>query len=375
MNLIMKKNTFFLLFLLGCTAISCNNFGQELFSKKTAREAYEDKLEKQNPVVQTAWDKAGEFAVQHPFILTDSYAEFGKINTGIADANAYSIELKPGQRLTSFYTHDGINFPAFLDLFSNDGIVISLVASADTVNNMVSYWSTSGGNYIVKFQPKVEAKGNFNLTIQLEAGLGFPIDPVAKPSIGSLWGDPRDGGARKHEGIDIFAARGSKILAGADGVIGYVDETDIGGKVISLRPKGYNISLYHAHLDEQLVTAGQSVKKGQVIGTVGNTGNAKTTAPHLHFGIYGNGGAVDPLYFVKKAANPSPAVTKKLNDKLEFSSSNKLYPGPSTKNPYAIKGNFVATTQGYGKGFYRVVLENGSKGYVREVDLRKASNL
>jgi hypothetical protein len=66
--------------------------------------------------------------------------------------------------------------------------------------------------------------------------------------------------------------------------------------------------LYYAHLDKQLVRAGQRVRAGDTLGLVGNTGNARTTAPHLHFGIYRSGqGAVDPLPFVQRAATaPAP---------------------------------------------------------------------
>jgi murein DD-endopeptidase MepM/ murein hydrolase activator NlpD len=57
--------------------------------------------------------------------------------------------------------------------------------------------------------------------------------------------------------------------------------------------------LYYAHLDRHAVSAGQRVRKGEIVGFIGNTGNARTTAPHLHFGIYRRGqGAIDPLYYV-----------------------------------------------------------------------------
>ncbi|RYZ28641.1 MAG: M23 family metallopeptidase, partial [Chitinophagaceae bacterium] len=69
--------------------------------------------------------------------------------------------------------------------------------------------------------------------------------------------------------------------------------------------------LYYAHLDEQLVREGQTVKKGEVVGLVGNTGNAKTTPPHLHFGIYGFGGAVDPHPFVNRSVKTAAAVPEK----------------------------------------------------------------
>jgi hypothetical protein len=69
------------------------------------------------------------------------------------------------------------------------------------------------------------------------------------------------------------------------------------------------VRLYYAHLDEQLVRTGSVVRAGDVLGRVGNTGNARTTAPHLHFGVYAAGeGALDPDGFVRPvAAAPVPS--------------------------------------------------------------------
>lgn len=125
--------------------------------------------------------------------------------------------------------------------------------------------------------------------------------PVAgkKANVGSVWGDERDGGKRKHRGIDIFAKKGTAVVAIENGVITSREETKLGGKVLWLRPAGAWWRAYYAHLDTQLVKEGDRVFKGQVIGTVGNTGNARTTPAHLHFGIYTLFGAIDPLPYTK----------------------------------------------------------------------------
>ena len=59
-------------------------------------------------------------------------------------------------------------------------------------------------------------------------------------------------------------------------------------------------SIYYAHLDSQAVSIGQTVKKGDIVGFMGNTGNAKTTPSHLHFGIYTGSGAIDPILYILK---------------------------------------------------------------------------
>jgi murein DD-endopeptidase MepM/ murein hydrolase activator NlpD len=133
--------------------------------------------------------------------------------------------------------------------------------------------------------------------------LYFPV--AGKSNIGSYWGADRDGGRRKHEGIDIFANKGTPLVAISDGVIEFVGNDDLGGKTITFQPDDYAWEAYYAHLDKQYVSNGQRVKKGQLIGTVGNTGNAKTTPSHLHFGIYTESGAIDPLPYVKT----SPKIT------------------------------------------------------------------
>lgn len=101
-------------------------------------------------------------------------------------------------------------------------------------------------------------------------------------------------------------------MAIADGVITRVSQNELGGKVIFLRPEKTNYNVYYAHLDSQLVEEGQRVVKGQTIGLVGNTGNAHTTAAHLHFGIYTIGGAIDPLLFVKPAVPTKKSASTSL---------------------------------------------------------------
>jgi hypothetical protein len=135
---------------------------------------------------------------------------------------------------------------------------------------------------------------------KLSQFLAFPVSGMSS-KIGSFWGDVRDGGKRKHEGIDIFAKLGTPVVAIADGKIVSKGNGGLGGKTLWLRASNYGWTAYYAHLNEQKVKLGQFVKKGQVIGTVGKTGNARYTPPHLHFGIYGPGGAVNPLPYVKNS--------------------------------------------------------------------------
>ncbi|RYD97231.1 MAG: M23 family metallopeptidase [Sphingobacteriales bacterium] len=115
------------------------------------------------------------------------------------------------------------------------------------------------------------------------------------------WGASRGGGVRLHKGIDIHARKGTPVVALADGIITERAVMPVGGKTLWLHPAGASWTAYYAHLDKQFVREGQHVKKGQVIGTVGNTGNARSTPPHLHFGVKRDAHWVNPLPYVKGA--------------------------------------------------------------------------
>jgi biotin carboxyl carrier protein len=102
-----------------------------------------------------------------------------------------------------------------------------------------------------------------------------------------------------HRGIDIFAPKGEPVVAPVTGTVIKVSKQDVGsgGKSVTIEKDGY--SFYHAHLDRVYVDAGQMVTSGQLIGVVGDSGNASGTHPHVHFSIYksANGyeaGNVDP---------------------------------------------------------------------------------
>ena len=94
------------------------------------------------------------------------------------------------------------------------------------------------------------------------------------------------------------------MLAAIDGWVTRVETTRVGGNVVWMQPLAGNMRVYYAHLHEQWVAPGDFVLAGQPLGSVGNTGNAVTTPPHLHFGVYVRragvrGGAQDPVDFLR----------------------------------------------------------------------------
>lgn len=128
--------------------------------------------------------------------------------------------------------------------------------------------------------------------------LVFPVEGQGVESMISGFGDIRAGGKRTHEGIDIRAERGTPVLAVTNGICRKVGQGVNAGKQIWLEHEN-GMVFFYAHLDRHLVEEGQLVLAGEPIATVGNTGNARYTIPHLHFEALRDGReAVDPLLFL-----------------------------------------------------------------------------
>ena len=138
--------------------------------------------------------------------------------------------------------------------------------------------------------------------MRLDSRLPVPVKGISRTQLRDTWGSARSQG-RSHEGIDIMAERGTKVYSATEGLVADLRNNNLGGKVIwILGPSGS--WHYYAHLDghKRGLNVGDYVHKGDLIGYVGNTGNARHTAPHLHYGIYLNGkgrGAVNPYSYLR----------------------------------------------------------------------------
>lgn len=135
--------------------------------------------------------------------------------------------------------------------------------------------------------------------------LPVPVYGVGLEEINDTWGAARAEG-RTHEGVDIFADRGTPIFSATRG---YATELNIGDRggtnVMIIGPGG--LYYYYAHLSRIAngITPGKYVTKDTVVGFVGNSGNASGTPPHLHFSIY-------PKMW--DAINPYPKLTNRWQD-------------------------------------------------------------
>src|SRR3954451_4225328 len=125
------------------------------------------------------------------------------------------------------------------------------------------------------------------------ASLPVPVQGIEPSQLADTWGAARSEG-RKHEGIDIFALRGTPVISATHGVVVRKGLNRLGGQVVGvIGPAGWYH--YYAHLDAwSTVGIGDWVEPGTVLGYVGDTGNAKGTPTHLHYGIYVRGPATNP---------------------------------------------------------------------------------
>jgi len=132
--------------------------------------------------------------------------------------------------------------------------------------------------------------------------LRMPVVGVASYNLDDSWHAPRDGGSRLHKGIDIFAPKGTQIVAVADGIISYIGDQPKGGHCLWLTTEN-GASFYYAHLDRWApgMYEGMEVQSGDLLGFVGNTGNAIHTPSHLHFGISSNDEMINPYPLLTKA--------------------------------------------------------------------------
>ena len=142
------------------------------------------------------------------------------------------------------------------------------------------------------------------------ASLPMPVRGVNVAEVADTWGAERSGD-RRHEGVDIFATRGTAVTSTTRGVVGAVREGGLGGRQVWVRGPGLE-NHYYAHLDgwAEHLSQGDVVLPGDVLGFVGDSGNARGTPTHLHYGIYGEDGALDPMPRLRAGAAPAASASR-----------------------------------------------------------------
>jgi hypothetical protein len=360
-----------------------------------------------------AWLTGAVTAVQEPVDVGLPYEEEGWFGPEDAMALGYRVRVPVGQKVAiTLETPDGQAIPFFLDAFpatiaGSDGsggdrsgsrpMVVRPASLFDPGSRLprsaslprvemtdlpVPSWSappgirqpdfepSDSGTFVIRLQPPALTGGAYRVRMLSRPVLAFPVADRDTRAIQSVWGDPR-GGGRRHEGVDIFAPRHTPVVASAPGQVRRVEVTNLGGRVVWLRDSERNQSIYYAHLQEQWVERGDIVEVGDTLGTVGNSGNARTTPPHLHYGIYRRGrGAVNPFPYLRTPDGAPEALGVDPGTFGRWVSVDRdglrLRAGPSTRASSILdlpEGAALRVVAGAGD-WYRVYAEDGSTGFV-----------
>ncbi len=361
----------FLVLMAGCKQVT------EVFETASPRENYVKEIQKsplaENKVVQR-WIAAGDSVLEDPVPMNMPFQTKVIYFSDEANAWAWQMEVPEGRMLRARLATADTTQQLFMELFTVENGEAVLEESLS--DSLISYIPDEPQTLVLRMQAELLINGSATLTVTDNPSMEFPVQDGMRVDIGSFWGDPRDGGRRQHEGIDIFADRGTPAVAAAEGRVTRTGNGGLGGKTVWLRANGK--ALYYAHLDSINTHMGAGVQIGDTLGFVGNTGNARTTPPHLHFGIYDRG-AVDPLPFIDFAnIRPEPITADPSTfpkwGRVSAAKAN-VRPLPSTKKDPIVslnRNNPVQVLSGTGE-WYHVVLPDGRRGFIFQSLVEPAS--
>ena len=374
------------LFVVGSLACHDSDTFHDYFHHATLHEAYQASLE-QAGLLGTAmgrdWLAASQGALETPTAIVLPYRESGYLPADSAMALAFRFDARRGQRYQIVLDLEGPpDARLFVDLFRAPRDSLDTprhLASADSLAPGLEGEFHRDGQYLLRLQPELLRGGRYTLTIDVDASLAFPVEGKDSKAILSGFGASRDGGRREHHGVDIFAPRGTPVIAAAAGRVTQVREAGLGGKVVWQLDRDRGQYLYYAHLDSQAVVTRQVVELGDTVGFVGNTGNARTTPPHLHFGIYLSGlGAVDPWPFVHEPTTAPRTIVADLSLVGRWARVNGDGPGAGAGAGATIRSDARAGSEPVMDAarhtlmlvraavgdWYRVALPDGMVGYI-----------
>jgi len=296
-----KKNNLIALSVLFIVSIGCAKFTKvtDAITQPSAREIYQREF-KSREAVFNAWQNTFLRGKEDSLSINLPYAETGHFSTHLSEIYTYTFRLQEGEIFKLEIQKDSLNHRVFIDFFKEKNSSFIAIKSNTIKENTLEFTPKKTGIYKVVLQPEIAANTSFFITLQNQPAYAFPVTGKGNDAIQSYWGNPRDGGKRSHEGIDIFAKKRTPVVAVVNGKISKTGNRGLGGKQVWLREGLFGNSLYYAHLDSIIAKSGAKVNIGDTLGLVGNSGNARTTPPHLHFGIYKRG-AINPLPFVYKS--------------------------------------------------------------------------
>ncbi len=161
---------------------------------------------------------------------------------------------------------------------------------------------------VARFDPVATVVERVQPTVR---ALTVPVAGVTRDAISDSWGDAREGGARAHHGTDIMAPAGTPVVAAAAGTVEKLFQSGRGGTTVYVRSPARRWTYYYAHLAGYAtgLHEGQAVRRGTLLGYVGDTGDAGAGNYHLHFGLT----RTDPAerWWQGQDVNPYPLLAGK----------------------------------------------------------------
>lgn len=359
--------------LLLVVAVGCSGITKvtDAITNPSARQVYARELKDREPLYNS-WNATYQSAIPDSLAVDLPYGEKGMFNAVEDQVYSYNVQLVEGEVLVAGVEKDSVNQRVFIDVFQKSDTGYQKVESAAVNASAIVFGAKTGGVYKVVIQPEMAADSNFFISLTKKPLYNvFPVAGKGNAAIGSFWGMERDGGKRSHEGIDIFAKKGTPVVAVTNGMVSYTGEKGIGGKQVWLRDQDFGSSLYYAHLDSIKTISGARVSVGDTLGFVGNTGNAKFTPSHLHFGIYRNYGAVNPLPFVFTTAKITQKdYTKSFkgeNLKIKTSTANlRLMPDNKAVKLGELKANDIVQLLGESKEWLHIKTSMGISAFMHK---------
>ncbi|HZH02672.1 MAG TPA: M23 family metallopeptidase [Myxococcaceae bacterium] len=321
-----------------------------------------------------AWATASAQALKAPAAVNAPFRETGYCAPDQATAFGYRFPLQQGQRIRAVIAPESdAPVQMFVDLFKaagRAGAEPERVTQADSGALELTAEARESGDYLLRIQPELLRGVRFTVTVEVLPSLTFPLPGKDTRAVWSRFGVDRDGGARRHEGLDIFAPKGTPVVAAAAGRVMAVTWNALGGNVVWVVDAERRIFHYYAHLDRFSVTWGQRLEAGDQVGTVGNSGNARLTPPHLHYGIYtADRGAVDPYPFLQRSPDPAAvtASTEALGTWVRSGRSGaRLRASPSAvgRRLRDLGRHTLLEIRAASGNWYRARLPDGAEGYV-----------
>jgi murein DD-endopeptidase MepM/ murein hydrolase activator NlpD len=213
----------------------------------------------------------------------DVYRSIFEANPLPDSIRAKTIEKQKEEQILAGLTDNEINSSIQSKITELKNRVLAQTQSFNAIEEMVRKKED-----LLAATPAIQPVSNKELS-RLASGFGYRIDPVYKT-------------VKMHAGLDFAAPQGTPIYATADGTVRLSGNVGNGYGNRVIVNHGFSYETLYGHMVRTKVRAGQRVKRGEVLGWVGNTG--KSTGPHLHYEVHKNGRPVDPIYFFYNDLSP-----------------------------------------------------------------------